>query len=131
MQVKAKIVNENNEPLPGANVVVLNAIGQPTIGNDGFVIGDDADFDGIFSINNAAIYSPATLLKISYVGYKTIIIPVDSIVATAGVIKMNVDSKVLSNTDVYGKKKSKFNWWWIIIPIGIGTIIANSKADKK
>lgn len=129
MQVKAKIVDENNEPLVGASVVVLNAVGQPVINGD-FVVGDSSDYDGNFVINNAAISSLATLLRISFIGYKTIVIPVASIVATSGVIKMSIDSTILPDTVVYGKKKSIFSLWWLI-PIGIGTAIALSKKEDK
>lgn len=129
MQVKAKIVDENNEPLVGASVVVLNAVGQP-VSNGDFVVGDSSDFDGNFVINNAAISSLATLLRISFIGYKTTVIPVASIAATSGIIKMYVDSTSLTNTDVYGKPKNKFSLWWLI-PIAIGTAIAVSKKEEK
>ena len=56
------VTDENNEPVPGANVIIVET-GQGTTTN----------FDGVFSL--AAEKFPATI-KISYIGYKPIVIEV-------------------------------------------------------
>jgi hypothetical protein len=126
MQVKAKIVDENNEPLVGVNVVVLDRNNNPTN------VGDATDFDGNFTINNVAINSITTLLKISYLGYNTVVVPVASIVATKGVVKMSPDTTILDGTTVYGTKKNKFNWLWLLlIPASIGVYQLTKEKPKK
>jgi len=54
--VNGKVVDQNNEPIPGANVVIV-----------GKAIGTTADFDGLFKLETSEV--PPFQLKISAIGY--------------------------------------------------------------
>ncbi|TMM59276.1 TonB-dependent receptor [Maribacter algarum] len=54
--VNGKVVDQNNEPIPGANVVIV-----------GKAIGTTADFDGLFNLETSEV--PPFQLKITSVGY--------------------------------------------------------------
>ncbi len=54
--VDGKVVDQNNEPIPGANVVIV-----------GKAIGTTADFDGVFKLETSEI--PPFQIKITSVGY--------------------------------------------------------------
>lgn len=125
MQVKAKILDEFQQEIIGANVVVLNPSGTPT------TVGGYTDFDGYFYINNPAISSITTLIRISAIGYKTITIPVATIVATKNIIVLQTDTTVLNETVVYGSKKMKFNWLWLLIPAAYATYELTKTQPKK
>ncbi|MFK7813192.1 MAG: carboxypeptidase-like regulatory domain-containing protein, partial [Maribacter sp.] len=56
--VNGKVVDQNNEPIPGANVVI-----------DGKAIGTTADFDGLFKLETTEV--PPFQLKITSVGYSS------------------------------------------------------------
>ncbi|MFS4492469.1 TonB-dependent receptor [Maribacter sp. 2308TA10-17] len=54
--VNGKVVDQNNEPIPGANVVIV-----------GKAIGTTADFDGLFKLETSEV--PPFQLKITSIGY--------------------------------------------------------------
>ena len=54
--VNGKVVDQNNEPIPGANVVIA-----------GKAIGTTADFDGLFKLETSEV--PPFQLKITSIGY--------------------------------------------------------------
>ena len=54
--VNGKVVDQNNEPIPGANVVIV-----------GKAIGATADFDGLFKLETSEV--PPFQLKITSIGY--------------------------------------------------------------
>ena len=56
--VSGKVVDQNNEPIPGANVVI-----------DGKAIGTTADFDGLFNLETSEV--PPFQLKITSIGYSS------------------------------------------------------------
>lgn len=120
MQVQFILYDSFGDPLEGASVVLLDFKGMPT------TIGDATDKDGNFQIYNTSI-TPDSKLRISHVDGITIIDTVKNI----NFKSIEMAPITLNEFVAIGKTKTKLNWWWIIIPIGIGTIIANSKADKK
>ena len=125
MQVQGIILDEFGTGIADVNVLVLNPNGTKT------TVGTHTDFDGKFSINNAAISSVTTPLQISAVGFKTIVVPVASLVATKNVITLETDAKMLDGFIGYGKKKG-FNWWWLLlIPVGYGVYKYATPTAKK
>lgn len=125
MQVKGKILDEFQQEIVGAHVVVLNPNGSET------TVGTFTDFDGVFFINNPAISSVSTLIRISAIGFKTITIPVATLVATKNIVVMQTDTTVLNETVVYGTKKMKFNWLWLLIPAAYATYELTKTKPKK
>lgn len=93
-EISGKILNENNQPLPGANILIK-----------GSQKGAISDFDGLFKIT---LESETDLLIISYTGYKT------KEVAVLGkkyiTVTLNPDQNVLNEIVIvvgYGKLAKK------------------------
>jgi TonB-linked SusC/RagA family outer membrane protein len=93
-KISGKIVNENNQPLPGASILIK-----------GSQKGAVSDFDGLFKIT---LESKTDLLIISYIGYKT------KEVAVLGkkyiTVTLNPDENVLNEIVIavgYGKLAKK------------------------
>ena len=82
---------EDNEPIPGVNIVVV-----------GSSVGTATDFDGNFEINA----SEGDLLQFSYLGFKTQVVPVSNSVLN---IIMEYDDTLLDEIVVigYGTQKRK------------------------
>ncbi|WP_299088642.1 TonB-dependent receptor [uncultured Bacteroides sp.] len=85
-KVTGHIVDDTNEPLIGASILVV-----------GTSTGVITDLDGNFSI---VVPSGATTLQISYVGYETMIVPIPD--NNTVNVKMKSDSQVLSDVVVIG-----------------------------
>jgi len=114
MQVSGIILDEFDEPLVGAHVVVLNGSKETSVG-------DVTDFDGKFTINDISV-GLTTPLKISFTGYKTIVVPA-AVFGAKKPIKLEFDSKVLNEYTGYGYPKNKgFNYWWILALLPLGYI---------
>lgn len=92
--VSGTVLDENDEPLIGATVTVVNQSGKGSV----------TDMDGRFRI--ADIPSTATL-KVSYIGYMTQEIPLKG--KTSLTIKLHPDSELLSEVVVvgYGTQKKE------------------------
>ena len=85
-KVTGHVVDDTNEPLIGASILVV-----------GTSTGVITDLDGNFSI---VVPSGATTLQISYVGYETMTVPIPD--NNAVNVKMKSDSQVLSDVVVIG-----------------------------
>ena len=87
--VSGKLIDENKQPLPYANVVLL-ALPDST-----FVTGTVTAEDGTFSLNTT---TPNQLVHISSIGYNTIYKPVQP--ANLGVIQLTSDTQQLGEVVV-------------------------------
>ena len=82
--VSGKLIDENKQPLPYANVVLL------TLPDSTFVTGTVTAEDGTFSLNTT---TPNQLVRISSIGYNTVYKPVQP--ANLGVIQLTSDTQQL------------------------------------
>lgn len=85
-EITGKVVDENNNPLPGASVLV-----------DGTTTGGETDFDGLFTLK---IKDEAKSFTVSYVGYrsKTVAITIKS----NYIINLDLDKNSLDEVVVIG-----------------------------
>jgi hypothetical protein len=91
-EIKGKVLDENNEPLPGANIMVK-----------GTTIGTTSDFDGNYSIT---IPNNSSKIEFSYVGFITQTLPVTN--STLNVF-LKQSSQALEEVVItgYGRRKHK------------------------
>ena len=91
-EIKGKVLDENQEPIPGVNVIVK-----------GSTIGTSTDFDGNYSIT---IPNKSSELEFSFIGYETQTLPITS--STINVY-LKEDSQTLDEVVVvgYGNKDKK------------------------
>ena len=87
--VSGKLIDENKQPLPYANVVLLS------LPDSTFVTGTVTAEDGTFSLNTT---TPNQLVRISSIGYNTIYKPVQP--ANLGVIQLTSDTQQLGEVVV-------------------------------
>ena len=87
--VSGKLIDENKQPLPYANVVLL-ALPDST-----FVTGTVTAEDGTFSLNTT---TPNQLVRISSIGYNTVYKPIQP--ANLGVIQLTSDTQQLGEVVV-------------------------------
>ena len=88
-KVTGTVVDENNQPLPGASVL-----------EKGTTNGTETDFDGKFTLNAA---SESGVLVISYLGYTTQEVAFSSSKANVGTLTMAVGGNLLDEIVVVGK----------------------------
>ena len=89
--VSGKLIDENSQPLPYANVVLLS------LPDSTFVSGTVSGEDGTFIIDAA---SENRIVKISSIGYKTVYKPVS--MANIGVVQLVSDAQMLGEVVVKG-----------------------------
>ena len=87
--VSGKLIDENKQPLPYANVVLLS------LPDSTFVTGTVTAEDGTFSLNTT---TPNQLVRISSIGYNTVYKPVQP--ANLGVIQLTSDTQQLGEVVV-------------------------------
>lgn len=87
--VSGKLVDEQNEPMPYANVVLLS------LPDSAFVTGTISGEDGTFSLNATP---PHQIIRISSIGYATIYRPVNP--ADIGVVQLTADTHRLGAVTV-------------------------------
>ena len=87
--VSGKLIDENKQPLPYANVVLL-ALPDST-----FVTGTVTAEDGTFSLNTT---TPNQLVRISSIGYNTVYKPIQP--ANLGIIQLTSDTQRLGEVVV-------------------------------
>lgn len=80
-KIAGKVVDDTNQPLPGASVVVK-----------GTTNGTSTDFDGNFTLN---ANSSSGLLVVSYIGYRSTEVPFSSSKTNLGSIKLVEDAGAL------------------------------------
>lgn len=91
--ITGKIINEQGEALPYANVFLLNQQDST------FIKGTVSDEAGVFSVDG---YFKGDILKVSAMGYKTIYLPCQS--DSVGIIAMQEDTKLLGEVVVKGHR---------------------------
>lgn len=89
--VSGKLIDENSQPLPYANVVLLS------LPDSTFVTGTISGEDGSFTLEAT---SENQILKISSVGYKTIYKPTTP--ANLGIVQLVSDAQILGEVVVKG-----------------------------
>lgn len=87
--VSGKLVDEENKPMPYANVVLLS------LPDSAFVTGTISGEDGTFSLNTTP---PHQIIRISSIGYATIYRPVNP--ADIGVVQLTADTHQLGAVTV-------------------------------
>ena len=88
-----KVVDETGEPVPFANVVLLNGVDST------FVTGAMTRDDGHFSLTGAAA---RPVIKVSYLGYKALL--VDVVGADLGTITLEPEATMLGEVVVKGER---------------------------
>lgn len=89
--VSGKLIDENSQPLPYANVVLLS------LPDSTFVTGTISGEDGTFSLSTTA---EKQLVRISSIGYNTLYRPTQP--ANMGVIQMTTDTQILGEVIIKG-----------------------------
>lgn len=89
--VSGKLIDENSQPLPYANVVVLS------LPDSTFVTGTISGEDGSFTLEAT---SKNQILKISSIGYKTVCKPISP--ANIGIVQLMSDAQMLGEVVVKG-----------------------------
>lgn len=89
-----KIIDQQNQPVPFANVIALDA-------DSVFINGNVSGEDGIFRIEAT---KQAALLKVSYIGFEEQIIPIQEGKTDMGIIKLSDSNLSLSEITVIGHK---------------------------
>ena len=87
--VKGKLIDENSQPLPFANVVLLS------LPDSAFVNGTVSGEDGAFTLEAT---SENQIVKISSIGYKTVCKPISP--ANIGIVQLVPDAQVLGGVVV-------------------------------
>ena len=87
--VKGKLIDENSQPLPFANVVLLS------LPDSAFVNGTVSGEDGAFTLEAT---SENQIVKISSIGYKTVCKPISP--ANIGIVQLVSDAQVLGEVVV-------------------------------
>ena len=87
-KITGKVVDETNEPLPGANIVVK-----------GTSNGTTTDFDGKFVLNAK---TTTGVIAISYIGYETVEIPFSSAKTNLGTIVLKEGGDLLDEVVIKG-----------------------------
>ena len=89
--VSGKLIDENGQPLPYANVVLLS------LPDSAFVGGTISGEDGTFTLETT---SESQIVKISSIGYKTVCKPVSP--ANIGIVQLVSDAQMLGEVVVKG-----------------------------
>ena len=89
--VSGKLIDENSQPLPYANVVLLS------LPDSAFVSGTISGEDGTFTLEAT---SESQIVKISSIGYKTVYKPITP--ANIGIVKLLSDAQMLGEVVVKG-----------------------------
>ena len=89
-----KVIDQQNQPVPFANVIALDA-------DSVFINGNVSGEDGMFRIEAT---KQAALLKVSYIGFEEQIIPIQEGKTDMGIIKLSDSNLSLSEITVVGHK---------------------------
>ncbi len=101
-KVKGKVLDENNAPIPGANVIIANKASEQK--------GVSTDIDGNFSLklDESGTYN----LKVTYIGFKTYKSSIDVVVnldINLGDIKLKESLESLQSVEIIGRKRKDYN----------------------
>ena len=125
MRISANVLDVYNEPIAGANVLVINNGIKTNYGNF-------ADINGKVVLDSSLLTNNS-VLQITYMGFETRNVSIPQLVDENFDIVLVETGIQGNNVDVYGTKKSGFNWWWLLlaIPVGYGIYKATEKKPKK
>lgn len=124
MRITLNVYDLNNEPLAGANVLVVNNGIKTNYGNF-------ADVNGKVVLDSSLLTNNS-VLQISYMGFETRNISIPQLLDENFEIYLQ-EVNQLEEVTIYGTKKSKgLSWWWLLlIPVGFGIYKATEKKPKK
>lgn len=101
---------DTNEPLIGATVILVDANGQPLLVN-GYQVGRISNDQGAFVL---PVVPENAFIKVSYIGYNTIIHPADDYRNDDVYLKVKETPATLFDTIIKAKYTPKKNKWWVI-----------------
>lgn len=117
--ITGKLVDNNDEPLAGASVLLLSKADST------YLAGTATDKDGLFSI---ADRSDAGMLMFSFIGYHSIYLPLEDD-ENIGTIKMQADETMLEEVTVVGSRIVNNAHGYSIRPSGSGLENCNTSQE--
>ena len=117
--ITGKLVDNNDEPLAGASVLLLSKADST------YLAGTATDRDGLFSI---ADRSDAGMLMFSFIGYHSIYLPLEGD-ENIGTIKMQADETMLEEVTVVGSRIVNNAHGYSIRPSGSGLENCNTSQE--
>lgn len=117
--ITGKLVDYNDKPLVGANVLLLSKVDST------YLAGTVSDKDGLFSIANR---SDASMLMFSFIGYHSIYLPLEDD-ENIGTIKMQEDETMLEGVTIVGSRIINNAQGYSIRPTGSGLENCNTSQE--
>ena len=124
MRIVAYVVDTNNEPLPGVNILVVNNGVKTTVGAA-------TDINGKFDIDNSLLTNNS-VLQVSYVGFQTRNITIPEVVDenfNIYLLETGIQGQEAEIVGTKPKSKNK-NWLWLLL-FGAGVVAVASNENNK
>ena len=117
--ISGKVVDEKNQPLVGANVLLLSKADST------YLVGTTTDKDGVFTFANR---SDAGFLMFSFIGYRNVYHTLGE-VENIGTIKMQIDENLLDEVTVVGSRIINNAQGYSLRPAGSGLENCNTSQE--
>ena len=117
--ISGKVVDEKNQPLVGANVLLLSKADST------YLVGTTTDKDGVFTFANR---SDAGFLMFSFIGYRSIYHTLGE-AENIGTIKMQIDENLLDEVTVVGSRIINNAQGYSLRPAGSGLENCNTSQE--